>query len=130
MSRPGLIAASIAAGTFALTGLVAVPAQAATPKGGAEIIGKLGYEGGAYPGTIKPTAGTVIVQFVDHPLELVHAVGPSGSFTLPLSPGTYTLTGCGPGTSASPVGTCGRPVTVILAPHEKDHLELVWLMAP
>ena len=51
MSRPGLIAASIAAGTFALTGLVAVPAQAATPKGGAEIIGKLGYEGGAYPGT-------------------------------------------------------------------------------
>lgn len=130
MTRRSLIAAAAATGVLAVTGLAAPPAQAATSTGGSEIIGQLGYEGGAFPGTFKPTAGTVIVQFSMHPLVLVKSVGKSGSFTLPLAPGTYTLTGCGPGTSASPVGHCGQPQTITLAPHEKDHVRLIWLMAP
>ncbi len=130
MSRLKLFAATVAAGAFAVTGLCALPAQAATPSRGAEIIGQLGYEGGAYPGTFKPTAGTVFVQFNLQPLELVHAVGKSGSFKLHLSPGTYTLTGCGPSTSTSPVGQCGSPQTVTLTAHQVDHVRLVWLMAP
>ena len=130
MSRLSLFAATLAASAFAVTGLTALPAQAATPNAGAEIIGQLGYEGGAYPGTFKPTAGTVFVQFDLRPLQLVHAVGKSGSFKLHLSPGTYTLTGCGPATSTAPVGQCGRPMTVTLVAHETDHLQLVWLMAP
>jgi len=130
MSRFSLFAATVAASAFAVTGLSALPAQAATPSGGAEIIGQLGYEGGAYPGTFKPTAGTVFVQFDLRTLELVQTVGKSGSFKLHLSPGTYTLTGCGPAMSISPVGQCGSPQTVTLVAHEKDHLQLVWLMAP
>jgi len=133
MSPRRLVAAALAAGTLGLAGLTcltAAPAAAAPSGANATIIGKLGYEGGAFPGRFKPTAGTVFTQFDGQPLELTTAVGPTGTFKLHLSPGTYTLTGCGPGTSTSPVGRCGQPVTVTLAAHEKDHLKLVWLMAP
>jgi len=70
------------------------------------------------------------VQFALQPLELVKHVGRSGRIELALSPGTYTLTGCGPASSTGPVGHCGQPQTVTLTPGEKDHIQLVWLMAP
>ncbi len=130
MSRPATLGAALAAGTIALTGLLAGPVQAAVPAGGAKIIGQLGIEGGAYPGTFRPTAGTVVVDLDLHPLVLVKSVGKSGKFDLHLSPGTYTLTGCGPATSTSPVGQCGQAQTATLTPHERDHVRLVWLMAP
>ena len=124
------LGATFAAGTFALTGVLSGPAVATTPVRSAKVIGELGIEGGAYPGTFRPTAGTLFVQFALQPLELVKHVGRSGRIELALSPGTYTLTGCGPASSTGPVGHCGQPQTVTLTPGEKDHIQLVWLMAP
>lgn len=130
MSRLIRFGACSAVATLAVTGLLAGPVQASTPKGGAEVVGRLGYEGGAFPGTFTPTAGTVFVQFDLRPLELVRSVGASGSFALHLASGTYTLTGCGPGNPTSPVGPCGRSKTVTLTANEKVHVQLVWLLAP
>lgn len=131
MSRFSNVAGALAAGTVTLTALMAGPAQAATPvTHRAEIVGRLGIEGGAYPGRFRPTAGTVFVAFDLQPLVLVRSVGPSGRFDLRLSPGEYTLTGCGPASSASPVGRCGPPQNVTLVAGEVDHVRLPWLLAP
>jgi len=130
MSRLTNFGAALAAGTIALTGLLAAPAQATIPVDGAKIIGRLGIEGGAYPGRFRPTAGTATVEFDGRPLVLVRSVGASGRFTFDLSPGTYTLIGCGPSASAAPSSQCSAPRTVTLTPLEVDHVRLVWLLAP
>lgn len=102
----------------------AVPAQA-------QLVGQLGYEGGAAPGPFHPGPGTVEVEFRDQPLVLLHHVGPSGNFRIRLGSGSYTVIGCGPSASAgSPSGQCSGPKNVTLAPGQVDHIRLVWALVP
>lgn len=123
-----VVAASVAA---AALGLHASPTSARV--GGssrrAVLEGRLGYEGGPYPGGFHPTAGTVEVEYTNLPIALVHKVGKSGDFKFRLSSGTYTVIGCGPssGGTSSP---CNKPKTVKLMPGEVDHIRLVWAYAP
>jgi hypothetical protein len=113
--------------------LQAVPALASTGAGhnsaGKEsaIVGKLGVEGGAYPDGFRPTAGTVEVEFNLMPLVLVNAVGKSGKFTIKLSPGSYTVFGCGPKGSGN---QCSQPQDIKLARGEVDDIQLVWAHLP
>ncbi len=106
-------------------------AQPVPPPPPAQIVGHLGYEGGAYPGGFHRTSGTVEVIFDgDTPLALVKKVGPSGKFDFKLGAGKYTLIGCGPSSSQGSTGTCGKPVTVSLVNGEVDHIRLVWAEVP
>ena len=106
----------------------AAPAGATTALRSA-LAGELGYEGGPYPGSFHPTAGTVEVVFENVPLVLVKSVGPSGMFLIPLGPGTYSVVGCGPSSSGIS-HQCGRPKTVVLRPGEVDHIRLIWALVP
>ncbi len=94
------------------------------------LVGELGFEGGAYPGGFHPTAGTVTVAFTLEPIVVEKPVGPSGRFRIPLRPGTYTVTGCGPSASATSSPLCGRPRRITLVAGEVDHIRLVWALAP
>jgi len=130
MSRLTKLALALSASSIAMIGLQAAPAHAGTtPKHHAAIVGELGYEGGAYPGGFHPTAGTVEVEFNSHPLVLVQHVGKSGHFHIKLSPGSYTVIGCGPSASGS-IGQCSQPQNINLAPHQVDHIQLIWAYAP
>jgi hypothetical protein len=90
-------------------------------------VGQLGVEGGAYPGGFRPTAGTVEVEFNSVPLTLLKHVGKSGKFDIKLSPGSYTVFGCGPKTSGN---QCSQPQDITLAAGEVDHIQLVWAYLP
>lgn len=125
------LALALSTGSLALVGLQAAPAQAATTAGQrALLVGELGFEGGAYPGGFHPTAGTVEVEFDSQPLVLEKKVGRSGQFKIKLSPGKYTVLGCGPTASGSPSSQCSAPQKVSLAAGEVDFVELVWAYAP
>jgi len=105
----------------------AAPPPVATQN--ALLVGRLGYEGGPYPGGFHPTAGSVEVAFTTHPLVLEKKVGKSGHFRISLSPGTYTVTGCGPSSGGS-TPRCGRSKTVKLRAGKVRHLRLIWMYAP
>jgi hypothetical protein len=131
MSRLTNLALALSAGSVAVMGLLAAPAHAATPpEHRSLLVGRLGIEGGPYPGGFRPTAGSVEVEFNSVPLAIEKSVGKSGRFEFKLSPGEYTVTGCGPTASGSPSGQCSKPQEVNLAPGEVDHIQLVWLYAP
>jgi hypothetical protein len=131
MSRLTNLALTLSASSIALIGLQAAPAQAATtPNHRSAIVGELGYEGGAAPGGFHPTAGTVEVEFNSVPLVLEKRVGKSGHFHIKLSPGSYTVIGCGPATSGTVTGSCSQPQNINLVAGEVDHIQLIWAYAP
>ncbi len=131
MSRLTNLALALSVSTVALTGLTAIPADAATPTVHPSLlVGKLGVEGGAFPGTFRPTAGTVEVEFNAVPLVLLKKVGASGKFEIQLSPGEYTVIGCGSTASGGPSGRCSKPREVKLTSGEVDHIRLVWEYLP
>ncbi len=130
MSRLTNLALALSATSIAVIGVQAVPAHAATNSGHhSAIVGELGYEGGATPGRFHPTSGIVEVEFNSVPLVLEKHVGKSGHFSINLSPGSYTVIGCGPATSTSS-GQCSQPQNINLAPGEVDHIQLIWAYVP
>jgi len=126
-------ALALFASTMTVIGLQAAPAFASSGAGhksaghNSAIVGKLGVEGGAYPGRFRPTAGTVEVEFNSLPLVLVEAVGKSGKFDIKLSPGSYTVFGCGPKGSGN---QCSQSQDIELASGEVDDIQLVWAHLP
>jgi hypothetical protein len=127
MSRLIKLALALSASSIMVIGLQTAPAHASTSAGHSAIVGELGVEGGAYPGGFRPTAGTVEVEFNSLPLVLVSQVGKSGKFDIKLSPGSYTVFGCGPKQSGN---RCGQPQDIKLAAGEVDHIQLVWAYLP
>jgi hypothetical protein len=126
MSRLLKLALALSVSSVAVIGLQATAAHAGTTaKHQSAIIGQLGYDGGAFPGGFHPTAGTVEVEFNNQPLVLEKHVGKSGNFHIKLSPGGYTVIGCGPSGSQ-----CSQPQNITLAPGEVDHIQLVWAHTP
>jgi len=123
---------AISIGAVTVLELQGVPAQA-TANGHAgtksALVGELGYEGGPAPGRFHPTSGTVLVQFTSVPLTLEKHVGAKGHFRIPLGPGKYTVTGCGP-SSGGGQPLCSQPVNVTLAAGEIYKIQLVWAYAP
>jgi hypothetical protein len=118
----------LSASCITMVGLQAAPAHAATAaRQSAKIVGQLGIEGGAFPGRFQPTAGTVQVEFNIVPLILQKHVGKSGNFHINLSPGSYTVTGCGPKKSRN---QCSQPQNITLTAGEVDHIRLVWEFVP
>ncbi|MGA2837970.1 MAG: hypothetical protein ABSF84_15360 [Acidimicrobiales bacterium] len=131
MSRLTNLALAASATSMAVIGLQAAPAGAATTSAHhAEIVGELGYEGGAAPGGFHPTAGTVQVEFDSVPLTLLKHVGKSGHFTIKLSPGSYTVIGCGPSATGTTGSECSQPQNVTLVTGEVDHIQLIWAYTP
>ena len=63
MSRLTNLALAASMGSIGLIALQAAPAHAIGPKGQGELVGKLGYEGGAAPGGFHPTSGSVILNY-------------------------------------------------------------------
>jgi hypothetical protein len=130
MSRVTNLALALSASSIAMIGLQAAPAHAVTaPTQRSSIVGELGFVGGASTG-FHPTAGTVEVEFNSVPLVIEHHVGKSGKFAFKLSPGSYTVTGCGPSTSTTGGGLCSPPQTIKLVAGEVDHIRLIWAMVP
>jgi hypothetical protein len=128
MSRLIKLALTFLASSVTAIGLSATPAQASTGAGPrSAIAGELGVEGGAYPGKFQPTAGTVEVEFNSVPLALVRHVGKSGKFAIKLSPGSYTVIGCGPKASSK---QCSQPQDINLSRGDVDHIQLVWAYLP
>ncbi len=118
-----LILAVALATAISFSTATAVAAQTpVTPHG--VIAGQLGYEGGAYPGGFQPTAG--VVKFVGPQRVGRVKVPDSGSFTVDVVPGIYTLTGCG-GTKDR---QCGSPQDVTVKAQKTSRVEVVWLRAP
>jgi hypothetical protein len=131
MSRLLNFVVAMSAGSISAIGFQVAPAHAATPAvKRALLTGELGIEGGAYPGTFHPTAGTVEVEFDNQPLSLVKKVGRSGQFRIPLEPGSYTVIGCGPSASSRPGSQCSKAQDVTLTVGEVDYVQLVWEYAP
>jgi hypothetical protein len=131
MSRLTNLVLGLSVSSIALTGLLAAPANAATTTVHRSLlVGELGIEGGAFPGGFRPTAGSVEVEFNSVPLVLEKRVGKSGKFEIKLTPGDYTVIGCGTTASGAPSSQCSKPQKVNLAPGEVDHIQLVWLYAP
>jgi hypothetical protein len=133
MSRFVKLVLALFASTTTVIGLLAAPALASTTAAHTSaahtsaIVGKLGVDGGAYPGRFRPTAGTVEVEFNSQPLVLMTAVGKSGKFDIKLSAGSYTVIGCGPQGSGN---QCSQPQDITLARGEVDHIQLVWEHLP
>ena len=128
MSRLMRLALALFASSITVIGLQAAPAHASASAGHkSAIVGELGVDGGAYPGGFKPTAGTVEVEFNSMPLVLVQHVGKSGKFDIELSPGSYTVFGCGPKKSGN---QCSQQQDITLATGEVDHIKLVWAHLP
>jgi hypothetical protein len=94
------------------------------------LTGELGIEGGVYPGGFHPTAGSVEVEWQNPPIALDQRVGKNGHFRISLPPGTYTVVGCGPTASSSPVPQCSKPRKIKLSAGETDHIRLVWALVP
>jgi hypothetical protein len=125
------LALALSASAVVAVGLQTVPARAGTTPGHhSAIVGQLGYEGGAPPGGLHPTAGTVEVEFKSAPLTLLKHVGKSGNFDIKLSPGSYTIIGCGPAAKGTTSSQCARPETIRLASGEVDHIQLIWAYVP
>jgi hypothetical protein len=123
----------VAVGVVVALGILVTTTSAmasASSRSQARLVGELGYEGGVAPGGFHPTAGTVEVRFTLNPLILDWKVGPSGRFRIPLGPGTYTIVGCGPSSSAVSTPVCGTKQTVTLTAHRVDHVQLVWAYVP
>jgi hypothetical protein len=129
VSRLTRLALALSASSLTMTGVLAAPASSTTTQRSV-LVGELGIEGGAYPGGFHPTAGSVEVEFASLPLALERHVGKSGKFRIKLTPGQYTVIGCGPTASSTPSSQCSSPLEVTLAPGEVDHIQLVWLLAP
>lgn len=130
MSRLTNLAFALTAGSIAAIGLAVGPAHAGASAGEqSALVGELGYEGGVAPGGFHPTAGTVEVTFASVPLTLLAHVGKSGHFDIKLSPGSYTVTGCGPAATGASA-PCGRSQKVHLTRGEVDHIQLVWAYVP
>jgi hypothetical protein len=127
MSRLVKLALVPLASGIAVIGLLSAPALASTSAHNSAIVGELGVEGGAYPGTFRPTAGTVEVEFNSVPLALVKHVGNSGKFDIKLSPGSYTVFGCGPQKSGS---QCSQAQDITLGTGKVDRIQLVWAYLP
>jgi|HubBroStandDraft_2_1064218.scaffolds.fasta_scaffold282294_1 hypothetical protein len=128
MSRLLKLALALFASSITVIALQAVPAHASASSGpSSAIVGELGVEGGAYPGPFRPTSGTVEVEFNSVPLALVKHVGKSGKFEIRLSPGSYTVSGCGPGASGN---RCSQSQDIKLVSGEIDHIQLVWAYLP
>ncbi len=128
MSRVIKLALALFASSITVIGLLAAPAHANTSAGlHSAIVGELGVEGGPYPGGFQPTAGTVQVQFNSVPLTLLKHVGKSGRFDIKLSPGSYTVIGCGPKKSGN---QCSQPQDIKLTTDEIDRIQLVWAYLP
>jgi hypothetical protein len=126
MSRLIKLALALVASSITVIGLAAAPGYASTgAKPSSAIVGELGVEAG--PGGFHPTAGTVEVEFNTEPLTLLKHVGDSGKFDIKLSPGRYTVFGCGPKKSDS---QCGQAQDIKLATGEVDHIQLVWAVLP
>jgi hypothetical protein len=126
MSRLLKLALALSASSVAVVGLMATPASAGATAGQkSAIVGQLGYEGGAYPVGFHPTAGTVEVEFNNQPLVLERHVGKSGHFHIKLSPGGYTVIGCGPSGNQ-----CSQPQNITLSSGEVDHIQLIWAYTP
>jgi hypothetical protein len=120
------------AGALAFSG--GLPASASVTMGRtaekSELVGVLGYEGGAAPGGFHPTSGWVEVAYTNtEPLSLVQRVGATGHFRIPLGPGTYAVTGCGP-FSRGGNGPCGQTHDVTLKAGETERIRVVWADAP
>ncbi len=132
MFRLAKLALALSASSIALIGLQTAPAHAgSTAAKQSAIVGELGYEGGAAPGGFHPTAGTVEVEFNSVPLTLEKHVGKSGHFHIKLSPGSYTVIGCGPAAAAGAVnGQCSQPQNVTLVAGEVDYIQLIWAYVP
>ena len=64
------------------------------------------------------------------PLVLLKKVGTSGKFEIELSPGDYTVIGCGSRASGGPSGQCSKPSELKLSSGEVDHIQLVWAYLP
>ena len=92
MSRVTKLAVALSASSLAVAGLGAARAHAATSTAARPLlVGELGIEGGVFPGTFHPTAGTVEVEFYSVPLVLVKKVGRSGQFKLQPRPANTQL---------------------------------------
>jgi hypothetical protein len=132
MARKWVFGMAASLGAISAVGLQAAPALASTdvgPHSTSAIVGVLGYEGGAATSKFHPTSGTVEVEFTNPPLVLEKKVGNSGHFRIPLRPGNYTVTGCGPSSSGgSPL--CGQPQNITLRTGEVDHIRLIWAHVP
>jgi hypothetical protein len=102
----------------------AVTPASAVPTNKGVIRGVLGMEGGAYPGTLRPTAGTV--EVTRGAVDRTITVGKSGHFSVLLNPGKWTVTGCG-GTDDS---QCGPAQVVKVTQDHTVHIKLPWLLAP
>jgi hypothetical protein len=131
MLRLTKLALALSASSIALIGLQTAPAHASTTSAKqSAIVGELGYEGGAAPGGFHPTAGTVEVEFNSVPLTLEKHVGKSGHFHIKLSPGSYTIIGCGPASGGTANGQCSQPQNITLVAGEVDYIQLIWAYAP
>jgi hypothetical protein len=131
MSRLKKLALALSVIGIAVVGLHTVPAGAGTTSAHrSALVGELGIEGGAAPGGFHPTAGSVEVEFKSVPLVLEKHVGKSGHFDITLSPGSYTVIGCGPAASGATSGRCSRPKNIHLVSGEVDHIQLVWALVP
>lgn len=133
MYRPVKAAVALVTSSLAIVCLQAAPAHAAPTSTSAPatvLVGRLGVEGGAYPGGFHPTAGSVEVAFQSVPLVLDKRVGPSGHFRIPLGPGVYTVVGCGPTSSSTQSQECSKPKTVTLTWGEVRHITLIWAYVP
>jgi hypothetical protein len=132
MSRLTNLVLAASASSIGVLAIGATPAHASGPTSGAELVGKLGYEGGAPPGGLHRTSGSVVVNFDGPtPISLEKKVGPSGHFKIPLPAGSYTVIGCGPSSSGSAGGAqCSKPMNITLTSGEVDHIKLVWALVP
>jgi hypothetical protein len=124
------VAIATVAGSAALLPVGVASASPAANSDHAELVGVLGYEGGAAPGGFHPTSGSVRVEFDSEPLTLRQSVGKSGHFEIGLAPGGYTVIGCGPTASSSPSAQCSKPKNITLTAGEVRHIKLVWALAP
>jgi hypothetical protein len=133
MSRLTNVALAASVSGLAAVALQAGPAHAATTTSSqAELAGRLGYEGGAFPDTFHPTAGSIEVEFDSvTPITLEHRVGSSGHFKIALPAGKFTVIGCGPSASGGTAsGQCSQPVNFTLTAGEVHHVKLIWAMVP
>lgn len=104
--------------------LAEIDGVSAVPTNQGVIRGVIGVEGGAYPGTLRPTSGTV--EFTKGSVDRTINVGMSGHFSISLNPGKWTATACG-GTNNS---QCGPAKVINVTQDHTNHVKLPWLLAP
>jgi hypothetical protein len=105
----------------------AVDAGASGPSASAStgvIAGRLGYEGGTCCKAFHPTGG--LVKFKGTKKMPALKVMNAGRFRVDISPGNWTITGCGPGRPE----VCGSPETVTVKVDTVTRVRLIWQMVP